>query len=105
MAGKGRGRGVRPASSRFTTENRAMTIGKKFLMANAVAAVLTLSVAASGYWGLDSVYGSVRQMLRSEAQVAERAAIVRATVLGLRRYEKDILINMADAKKVDEYVV
>jgi len=82
-----------------------MTIGKKLMTANAVAALLTLAVAGSGYWGLQSVFGSTRQMLRVEAQVAERAAIVRTTVLGLRRYEKDILINIEDAKKVEEYVV
>jgi methyl-accepting chemotaxis protein len=80
-----------------------MTVGKKLLGSSLVAAVLTLAVGVAGYWGISTVSGGTKKMLQEEAKIAEHAARARADVLGLRRFEKDILINIQDPKKVEEY--
>ena len=80
-----------------------LTVGKKLLGSSLVAAVLTLAVGGAGYWGIQGLMETTNKMLREEAQIAEHAARVRANVLALRRYEKDMFINIQDPKKVEEY--
>ncbi len=43
-------------------------------------------------------------MLRGDATVSEHAARARANVLGVRRFEKDLFINIASAEKQAEYL-
>jgi methyl-accepting chemotaxis protein len=80
-----------------------MTVGRKLLVASAVSAVLIVAVGATGYWGIGTISAGTDKMMKEEAKIAEHSARVRANVLGLRRYEKDILINIQDLKKVEEY--
>jgi methyl-accepting chemotaxis protein len=80
-----------------------LTVGKKLLGISVISAALTITVGAVGYWGLQSVSGTTAKLLKEEAKIAEYSAQVLANVLELRRYEKDIFINMQDRKKVEEY--
>lgn len=80
-----------------------LTIGKKLLGLGIGTAVLTLVVGAVGYWGIHAMSGATAKMLREEAQLGQHAARVRANTLGLRRFEKDMFININDPKKVEEY--
>jgi methyl-accepting chemotaxis protein len=80
-----------------------MTIGRKLLGMSALGAILTIAVGVVGYWGMQSISRTTHEMLAQEAQIARHSARVRAHVLGLRRYEKDMFINLADARKVDDY--
>ncbi len=80
-----------------------MTVGKKLLGSSLAAAALTLAVGGAGYWGVQGVSQGTTRMLEQEGKIAEHAARVRANVLGLRRYEKDLFINIQDPKKVEEY--
>jgi methyl-accepting chemotaxis protein len=80
-----------------------MAIGVRLALAFAAMLVITLGVAASGYSGLGRVTDSVAAMLAGEAESAGRADDVRADALGLRRFEKDFLINIGDADAQAKY--
>jgi hypothetical protein len=66
-----------------------MTIGRKCLATTVITSALTLAVAVSGYWGVQSTVGRSEQVLQADARLAENAALARISVLNLRRYEKD----------------
>jgi methyl-accepting chemotaxis protein len=68
-----------------------------------VILLLLIGVVFSGYWGVSSVTNTTITMLQGDASVAQHAARARANVLGLRRFEKDIYINIGSKEKVDEY--
>jgi methyl-accepting chemotaxis protein len=80
-----------------------LSTGKKLLGSSLVGAALTLAVGGAGYWGVQTVSRGTEKMLQGEAKIAEHAARARANLLGLRRYEKDMFLNIRDAGKVDEY--
>ncbi len=66
--------------------------------------MLLLVVAGGvGYWGVTSISGTTVHLLREDAHVSEHSARARADVLLLRRFEKDIFLNVTDATKVEEY--
>ena len=81
------------------------TIGKKCLGLTICNTLLVLGVAATGFWGIHSISARADQMLKNEAVLAEHAAAAQNDVLEMRRYEKDMLLNCLDQKKVDEYIV
>lgn len=66
--------------------------------------VFLLVASAAGFFAVESLGASVISMLEHEATVAEHAARARANVVGLRRYEKDFIINMESAQKREEYL-
>jgi methyl-accepting chemotaxis protein WspA len=80
-----------------------MTIGRKCLATTLITSALTLAVAVSGYWGLESTVGRSQQILQGDARLAENAALARISVLNLRRYEKDLFLNCLDPKESEEY--
>ncbi len=81
-----------------------ITVGGKLLGMGLTSAVLTVAVGVVGWWGISSIAGATSRTMNGEARIAQHAARVRANTLGLRRYEKDIFINIHDPKKVEEYV-
>jgi len=80
-----------------------LTIGRKVLGLSVITGLLTVAVAGAAYWGMSSLSGATATMLANEAKIAEHSARARANVLGLRRFEKDIFLNIKDAKRVEEY--
>jgi methyl-accepting chemotaxis protein len=80
-----------------------LSIGKKLLCSTLIAAGATCAVGGAGCWGIAGVSQAIERMLQGDARIAEHAARVRANTLGLRRYEKDIFINIQDPKKVTAY--
>jgi methyl-accepting chemotaxis protein len=80
-----------------------MNLGKRLRLAFGTAFVMLLLVGATGYWGIRFLSQSTANMLGGEAKIAENSARLRANVLGLRRYEKDIFINIDTKAKVTEY--
>jgi methyl-accepting chemotaxis protein len=69
--------------------------------------VLVIIVALLGYWGVQSVselaVKEFRDMLQTDAGIAEHSARARANVVGLRRFEKDIFLNLEAKEKVEDY--
>jgi methyl-accepting chemotaxis protein len=56
-----------------------------------------------GYWGITSISRMAIKVLKSDAPLASYAAKARANILGLRRFEKDLYINMGSAEKEADY--
>ncbi|WP_085813603.1 methyl-accepting chemotaxis protein [Geoanaerobacter pelophilus] len=80
-----------------------MKIGTRLLLSFGLVLLLLMVVAGTGYWGVQSGEKTIVTLLDSEGRLAEHSARARANVLGLRRYEKDMFLNIEDMKKVDGY--
>ncbi len=83
---------------------RSLKIGTRLAAGYLVLLLIGLGIGASGYWGVGTIRDAVDEMLAGEAVVAEHSARLRANVLGLRRFEKDVFINMANSEKVASYL-
>jgi methyl-accepting chemotaxis protein len=68
---------------------------------------LVIVVYILGYQGVQSVselaVKEFKGMLQTDAAIAEHSARARANVLGLRRFEKDIFLNLEAKEKVEDY--
>jgi methyl-accepting chemotaxis protein len=80
-----------------------LKIGTRLGLSFGIVLLLLLVASAVGWWGVTTVTGTTVAMLRGDAQIAEHAARARANILGLRRFEKDIFINIDNMEKVNEY--
>ncbi|WP_129126694.1 methyl-accepting chemotaxis protein [Geomonas oryzae] len=81
-----------------------MKIGTRLMLCFSLVTMLLLIVAGTGYWGVKQGETTMVTVLDGEGQIAEHSARARANVLGMRRYEKDIFLNITDLKKVEGYV-
>src|SRR5439155_24090289 len=70
-----------------------------------VLLLMMVAVAGAGYWGLDRAIAVMLNTLSGDAMLAEHSARARANTVGMRRYEKDIYINIASPEKRAEYLV
>ncbi len=80
-----------------------MRIGLRLGLGFGSILVLLLIVGIAGYWGVTSLQKTALHMLEEEGVFAEHAGRARANVLGLRRFEKDMFINIDSADKVEKY--
>ncbi|HEX6159223.1 MAG TPA: methyl-accepting chemotaxis protein [Thermoanaerobaculia bacterium] len=78
-------------------------IGKRLTLAFTIALILVGVVAAAGFWGLSQMVTSVDNILNRDAKLMEHASGLESNTLNMRRYEKDVFLNVADAEKVAEY--
>jgi methyl-accepting chemotaxis protein len=81
----------------------SMNIGKRMGMAFALLVALALVLAGSGYWGLENVSSTADKILTVDVAAADASGQVQAATLGLRRFEKDYLLNMGSPSKQGEY--
>lgn len=81
-----------------------ITIGRR--LGGAFGAVLLLmgAVAAAGYWGLSEIAGLTTQILSFDAPKVEHALGGRNAALNMRRFEKDVFLNIGSAEKEAEYL-
>ena len=80
-----------------------LKIGTRVSLAFGALLLLMMAVAATGYLGMRSIDLEIDQRLDSDGVIAQHAGRARANILGLRRYEKDILLNAGSAEKIKEY--
>ncbi len=80
-----------------------MKIGMRLAAGFGFVLLMLIGIALSGYWGTGSVTNMTITMLQGDSTVAEHAARARANVLGLRRYEKDLFLNIGDTEKENAY--
>ena len=78
-------------------------IGQRVSLAFGALLLLMITVAATGYWGMSSINNEVIKDLDSDGVIAQHAGRARADILGLRRFEKDMILNVASPEKVEEY--
>ena len=78
-------------------------IGKRLTLAFTLTLVLVGIVAAAGFWGLSQMVSTVDTILKGDAKMMEYAADLESHTLNLRRFEKDVFLNVKDKDKVREY--
>jgi len=83
--------------------NSSLSIKARLVGSFAAILLLALAAAAIGYWGIGSLGGFVVDTLHGDIALAQAAADIRGNALELRRFEKDVFINVADADKVAAY--
>jgi methyl-accepting chemotaxis protein len=80
-----------------------MKIGARLYLGFGVVLVLLVALWGVGKWGVASLQGSVSKTFRGDVQVMEHSTRARSNTLGLRRFEKDVFINLHSAKDVEKY--
>lgn len=80
-----------------------MKLGKRLALAFGSIVLLLLMTAGSGYWGLREISNVTLHMLNNDLKISEYSDQVRAHTLGMRRFEKDVFLNVTDSSKLDEY--
>jgi methyl-accepting chemotaxis protein len=80
-----------------------LTIGRRLGAAFTVLGLLTLAVAGTGYWGTHEAAALARAVITVESPIVEHSQRARANTLALRRFEKDVFLNVSSPEKVAEY--
>jgi methyl-accepting chemotaxis protein len=80
-----------------------LPIGKRLGVAFGALLALMLAVAGTGYWGVNGSTRLARHVLDVDSPLVEHSQRARAHTLGLRRFEKDVFLNLASPAKRDEY--
>ncbi|HYR27770.1 MAG TPA: MCP four helix bundle domain-containing protein, partial [Thermoanaerobaculia bacterium] len=78
-------------------------IGKRLTFAFLVTLILVGVVAATGFWGLSQMVTTVDSILNRDAKLMQFASDLEAKALTMRRFEKDVFLNVGDRDKVAEY--
>jgi methyl-accepting chemotaxis protein len=81
-----------------------MRIGRRLALGFGLVLGMMALVAASGYWGLQSIGGLAARIVKVDSPLVEHSQRARANTLGLRRYEKDYFLNLGSAEKEAEYL-
>ncbi|HEU0265423.1 MAG TPA: methyl-accepting chemotaxis protein, partial [Geobacterales bacterium] len=76
-----------------------MKIGMRLALGFSLVLFLMLVVGIAGYWGVKVSTGTTIEMLEGDAKVAEHAALARAAILNLRRYEKEVFLTIGKEEK------
>jgi methyl-accepting chemotaxis protein len=80
-----------------------MKIGMKMGLGFGMLLLLLVVLGGVGYWAVNYISSSTTEMLQGNGKIAEHAARARANNLGLRRFEKDIFLNIASPEKTANY--
>ncbi len=80
-----------------------LKIGKRLGLGFGVVLLLLLVISATAYFGVNKMHYTSEHMLQFEGGVAEHSGRLRANVLGARRFEKDVFINLENREKVESY--
>jgi methyl-accepting chemotaxis protein len=80
-----------------------MKIGSRLALGFGFVLLMLIGIGVTGYWGVNSTSGNTITMLKGDATVAQHSARARANVVGLRRFEKDLFMNIGDKGKEEEY--
>ncbi len=81
-----------------------MTIGKRLALGFGLLLALVALVAGSGYRSTRLASSVAMRVLKVESPLVEHSQRVRANTLGMRRFEKDVFLNIATPEKVAEYL-
>src|SRR3954462_12321065 len=78
-------------------------IGKRLGFAFGITLILVAVVALAGFWGLSQAAQTTYGILHHDAKQMEQASQAQANGLGLRRFEKDLFLNIGDKQKEADY--
>ena len=78
-------------------------IGARLGLAFGLLLILMVTVAMTGFFGMRRISQEVIKSLDSDGVISQHAGRARANIIGLRRYEKDVFINIDHPDKVEHY--
>lgn len=78
-------------------------IKRNLFMGFGIALGLTILIAGSGIWSVKRITGTVIKTINTNLSISQNASKARIDTLQLRRYEKDMLINLWNSEKVKGY--
>ena len=76
-----------------------LKIGKRLYLGFGVTLLLLVAVSICGYWGSQSITSNTVQMLHGDASVALHSQRARVHVEALRRFEKDLFLNIGSKEE------
>jgi methyl-accepting chemotaxis protein len=80
-----------------------LKISTRLIAAFTILLLFIAFIGAAGYIGMEKMEGSLLDVSNDDAKKVELAQRSRANMNIFRRYEKDMLLNIDDPAKVDEY--
>jgi methyl-accepting chemotaxis protein len=80
-----------------------MKIGTRLYLGFAILLALLIAVWGLGKWGFSSYHDAISNTFKGDLKIMEYSARARSDALGLRRFEKDMFINISSAKDVEKY--
>src|SRR5688500_14368733 len=80
-----------------------LTIRARLLFAFGLISTLMLLAAIAGGLGTRNIVETAKQTMRGELRLAQLATQLRVEALQLRRFEKDVFINIESSEKVRDY--
>jgi methyl-accepting chemotaxis protein len=80
-----------------------MKIGQRLSLGFGIVLAMLTTVAAVGYWSLSSNGATTTHILEADVPLVDATHKTRGETLKLRRYEKDLLLNIGNAQKEAEY--
>ena len=83
---------------------RNMKIGTQLGVGFGVVMLVLIGIALSGFWGVSALSGASLKMIRGDVTIQSQSGRARSNVLGLRRYEKDLFLNLGDKAKEEDYL-
>ena len=81
-----------------------MSIGKRLAVGFGLLLALVALVAGSGYRSTHLAATLAMRVLKVESPLVEHSQRARANTLGMRRFEKDVFLNIGAPEKVAEYL-
>jgi methyl-accepting chemotaxis protein len=88
----------------MTMKVENLKIGKRLYLGFGVTLLLLVAVSICGYWGSQSITGNTVQMLHGDALIAMHSERARANVNALRRFEKDLFLNIGSKEEEKKYL-
>ena len=82
-----------------------ITIGRRLALAFGLLLTLMLGLAGAGYWGAKNAANASKSMANEEVPELALALRIQSGVLTLRRYEKDMFLNLSDPAAMEGFVV
>src|SRR5215471_18463418 len=79
------------------------SIAKRLALGFGIVLLLLIVVAVTGYWGMESVTKEAVAMLRGESKLSQLADQAKVETLELRRFEKDMLLNLDNKPVMQSY--
>ncbi len=80
-----------------------LSIGKRLGFATGILLTLMILIAVAGFWGTGATARATRDISSGEVPQLRAALEARAWSLMLRRFEKDVFLNIATPDKVADY--
>ncbi len=81
-----------------------LRIGARLGAAFGLLLFMLVVISIIGYWGTSSVSGTALFILDGDAHMQEHASRARANTNAMRRYEKDLFLNIGNSEKESEYL-